>query len=68
MAQRYITANLGLSNDVTFRFPAATLQFKRQPLSSFNSRFWVYYEVNGHQIMNLLKSRLSRDWAYAQSL
>jgi len=24
---------------------AATLQFKRQPLSSFNTRFWVYYEV-----------------------
>jgi len=24
---------------------AATLQFKRQPSSSFNSRFWVYYNV-----------------------
>jgi len=34
MAQRYITANLGLwklSNDVTFCFPATTLQFKQQP-------------------------------------
>jgi len=24
---------------------AGTLQFKRHPSSSFNSRFWVYYEV-----------------------
>jgi len=24
---------------------AATFQFKRQPSSSFSSRFWVYYEV-----------------------
>jgi len=22
-----------------------TLQFKRQPSTSFNSRFWVYYDV-----------------------
>jgi len=24
---------------------ASTLQFKRQSSSSFNSRFWVYYEI-----------------------
>jgi len=57
-----------ISNDVTFCFPAATLQFQRQPSSSFNSRFWVYYEVKSHKIMNLLKGRLSPDWAYARSL
>jgi len=42
MAQRYITANLGLyklSNEVTFCFPAATLQFKRQPVSTQDFEF-----------------------------
>jgi len=32
------------------------------PSSSFNSRF----ELNSHQIMNLLKSLLSPDWAYTR--
>jgi len=33
------------SHFVSVVFMAATLQFNRQPSSSFNSRFWVYYYV-----------------------
>jgi len=33
------------SHFVSTVFMAATLQFKRLPSSSFNSRFWVYYDV-----------------------
>jgi len=32
--------------------------FKRQPSSSFNSRFWIYYEVKQLSTYEFVKSRL----------